>query len=248
MRIAVAGGTGTVGGHVVAALAEAGHEPVVLSRAGGVDLVTGRGLAAALDGVEAVVDAANVTTLSRKKAEAFFTAETTHLLEAGARAGVRHHVLLSIVGIDRVPFGYYQGKVVQENLVEAGNVPWTVLRATQFHEFAAQTVRTLPPGPVAVVPRARVQPIAAREVAEALAELAVGGPRGRVPDLAGPREEYLPEMVRALLRHRGDRRAVLALPVPGSAGRAMREGGQLPVGSGPRGSQTYASWLAEQPK
>ncbi|ROO84778.1 uncharacterized protein YbjT (DUF2867 family) [Actinocorallia herbida] len=246
MRIAVAGGTGTIGRHIVAALAEAGHETVVLSRAAGVDLVTGDGLDKALDGVETVVDTANVSTLSRGKAEAFFTAETTHLLEAETRAGVRHHVLLSIVGIDRVPFGYYQGKVLQERLVTEGAVPWTVLRATQFHEFAAQTRQTLPPGPVALVPAARTRPIAAREAAAVLAGLAAGGPQGRVPDLAGPREEYLPAMVRALLRTRGDRRPVLALPLPGKAGKAMREGGLLPTGPGPRGTQTFAAWLTEQ--
>jgi uncharacterized protein YbjT (DUF2867 family) len=122
VRIAVVGGTGVVGRHVVQAAAEAGHEPVVLARSTGVDLMTGRGLDGALAGAEAVIDASNVQTLSRRRSERFFRAATERLLVAGAGAGVRHHVALSIVGIDRVDFGYYQGKRVQEELVLAGPV------------------------------------------------------------------------------------------------------------------------------
>ena len=171
-RIAVAGGTGVVGRHVVAALAARGAEPVVLSRAAGVDLVTGQGLDAALEGVGAVVDASGTRTQRRATAVAFFTTVTRHLLAAGQRAGVRHHVALSIIGIDRVESGYYAGKQAQEQAVLSGPLPATVLHTTQFHEFAAQ-VLALVPGPVAPVPVLRVQPVAAREVAAALADLAL---------------------------------------------------------------------------
>ena len=154
-RIAVAGGTGVVGRHVVEALAAAGCEPVVLARSTGVDLVSGAGLDAALTGARAVVDVSNVATQRRSASVGFFTAATSALLAAGARAGVRHHVVLSIVGVDRVDTGYYAGKRRQEELVLAGGVPATVLRATQFHEFADQ-VLAIARGPVAPVPSMRV--------------------------------------------------------------------------------------------
>lgn len=140
MRIAVAGGTGWVGRRVVEQVRAMGADPVVLARSAGVDLTTGAGLDAALVGVTAVIDVSNVTATSRSRAVRFFEAVTSTLLSAGARAGVRHHVALSIVGCDRVDFGYYAGKRRQEELVLAAGTLGTVLRATQFHEFAAQTL------------------------------------------------------------------------------------------------------------
>ncbi|MFJ9034126.1 SDR family oxidoreductase [Streptomyces sp. NPDC102274] len=242
-RVAVAGGTGLVGRHVVEELSAAGHEPVVLARSRGVDLVSGKGLEAAMAGVEAVVDVSNVTTVSARKATSFFQAVTGNLLDAGARAGAEHYVLLSIVGIDRVGHGYYQGKLRQEELLKGGPVPWTVLRATQFHEFARQTLdRT--PGPIAVVPRMRTQPIAAREVAQHLVALALAPPQGMAPELAGPRVEQLVDMVGKLLRAEHQRRLVLPVKFPGAAGDAMAGDGQLPTGPGARGSETYDEWLA----
>lgn len=246
MRIAVAGGTGLVGRYVVEELAAAGQEPVVLSRSRGVDLVAGgTGLDAALEGVDAVIDVSNVTTTSAKKAVAFFDTVGHHLLDAGARAGVRHHVVLSIVGIDRVGLGYYRGKLRQEAVVQNGPLPWTVLRATQFHEFAAQTLDRVP-GPVAVVPRMRTQPVAAREVARHLVDLALAPARGMAPDLAGPRVEQLVDMARRLLRARHQRRLLLPVRMPGATGAAMTGDGQLPLPGallGPRGRQTFDEWL-----
>jgi uncharacterized protein YbjT (DUF2867 family) len=246
MRVAVAGGTGLTGRQVVESLTARGHEPVVIARSRGVDLVTGKGLDEALVGVDAVIDVSDVRTTSRKAAEAFFEAAGRNLLAAGERAGVRHHVALSIVGVDRLDMGYYQGKVRQEQLLKAGPVPWTVLRATQFHEFAGQ-VLALVPGPVAPVPKMRSQPVAVREVAAALVGLAVGPPQGTAPELAGPQEEFMPDLARRLLRARGSRRRVLPLRMPGATGRAMAGGALLPTGPGPRGEQTFAQWLTEQP-
>ncbi|MEW1829056.1 NAD(P)H-binding protein [Streptomyces sp. NPDC088196] len=248
MKVAVAGGTGLVGRYVVEELAAAGHEPVVLSRSRGVDLVAGgAGLDAALDGVDTVVDVSNVTTTGARKSVAFFDAVGRNLLDAGERAAVRHHVVLSIVGIDRVGLGYYQGKLRQERVVKDGPLPWTVLRATQFHEFAKQTLERVP-RPFAVVPRMRTQPIAAREVAQHLVRL-VGGPaQGMAPDLAGPRVEQLVDMVRQLLRARRERRWVVPVRMPGAVGAAMTGDGQLPVvgdAVGPRGRQTFEEWLAQ---
>jgi uncharacterized protein YbjT (DUF2867 family) len=245
MRIAVAGGTGHVGSYVVDAVQAAGHEPVVLSRGRGVDLMTGEGLDDALAGVEIVIDVSNTSTTSRKKSIAFFGAATTHLLDGGLRAGVRHHVALSIVGIDRVNLGYYAGKLRQEELVLAAPLPTSVLRATQFHEFAGQVLDQIP-GPVAFIPRARVQPVAAREVAAALVALALGSPVGTAPELAGPQEESLADMARRLLRARGSRKPVLQVRLPIAGAGAMASGGLLPTGPGPRGVQTYEEWLAEQ--
>ena len=244
MKVAVAGGTGVVGTYVVDAVRAAGHEPVVLSRGRGVDLLTGAGLPDALSGAEVVIDVSNQVTTNRKKSVAFFEAGTTHLLDAGLRAGVKHHVALSIVGIDRVDFGYYAGKVRQEELVLASPLPASVLRATQFHEFAGQVLQRVP-GPVALIPRMRVQPIAAREVATALVALALGSPVGMAPELAGPQEESLADMARRLLRARGSRKPVVQVRLPVRGAGAMAGGELLPTGPGPRGVQTYEEWLAE---
>lgn len=242
MRVAVAGGTGVVGRHVVRALADAGHQALVLTRSRGVDVATGAGLDAALEEADAVIDVTNVATTSRKASIEFFEAGTRHLLESGGRAGIRHHVALSIVGSDRVDFGYYFGKRRQEELVLGSPVPSSVLRATQFFEFARQFVAPSP-SPVAVVPRMRTQPIAAREVAEALVVLATGPAVGRAPELAGPHEEQLVDMVRRLKRQHGGRRVVLPLTLPGRTGRAMTGGALLPTEPGARGRQGFTDWL-----
>jgi uncharacterized protein YbjT (DUF2867 family) len=214
MRIAVAGGTGVVGSLLVEELTSGGHDPVALARSEGVDITTGAGLDAALDGAEAVVDVSNVATTRRGPAEEFFLAGTRNLLAAGRRAGVGHHVALSIVGVDRVDLGYYAAKRAQERAVLDGGVPASVLRATQFHEFAG-----------------------------ALAAQVAQGPVGMAPELAGPEEHDLVDLARRLLAARGSRRPVLPIRVPGRAGRQVREGGLLPTGPGPRGSRTFDEWL-----
>ena len=150
---------------------------------------------------------------------------------------------MSIVGVDRAPHGYYAGKLAQERAVETSRVPWTILRATQFHEFAAQMFAQATMGPLHLAPRARVQPIAAREVGERLADLASGGARSRVPDLAGPREEALDEMVRAYARSTGYRGWVPSVNIPGRQMKAMRAGLVLPEPGATLGSQSFADWL-----
>ena len=241
-RVAVAGGTGVVGRHVVDVLREHGHQPIVLSRRDGVDVRTGAGLPAALDGVDAVVDVSNVVTLRRSVAERFFSDVSRTLLDAGRQAGARHHVALSIVGIDDVDIGYYAGKRAQERVVLAGDRT-SVLRATQFHEFAEQVVERAA-GPVRLVPRMRVQPVAAREVAEALVDLALGDPVGRAPDLGGPEPHDLVDLARRVVAARGSRRRVAPLPVPGAAGRAMASGALLPGPGARQGRTTFDRWLA----
>lgn len=243
MRVAVAGGTGIVGSHVVSALTRDGHTPVVLARSRGVDLTSGQGLGAALAGADAVVDTSNVTTTSRRRSVEFFTRATSNLVDQAGRAGVQHLVVLSIVGIDRVDFGYYEGKRRQEELVRDAAMPHTILRATQFHEFAQQLLDRVP-GPVAVVPRMRSQPIAATEVAGELVRLAAGPALGDAPELAGPEVHDMAELVRRQARRNGSRRPVLAVRLPGGVGRAMAGGALLPSGPGPRGSITFDDWLA----
>ncbi|MDV8020995.1 SDR family oxidoreductase [Rhodococcus sp. IEGM 1330] len=246
MKLAVAGGTGTVGVHVVEVARERGHDVVVLSRSAGVDLVTGSGLSEALSGVDAVVDVASTQTISAKESTAFFSAVTRNLLTAETEAGVGHHLALSIVGIDQAPHAYYAGKVEQEKIIRAGTVPWTILRATQFHEFAAQIRSQTSFGPLTVIPRMLSQPIAAREVAERLIDLAERPPAGRVADLGGPHEERMAEMVRRYARAIGARGLVLEVPIPGAYGRAMRNGTLVTTTDSDHGLQTFDQWSAAQ--
>jgi uncharacterized protein YbjT (DUF2867 family) len=246
MKIAVAGGTGTVGRHAAEVARERGHEVVVLTRSNGVDLVSGRGLDEALRGVDVVIDASNLTTTSPKKATEFFTTVTRNLLAAEQRAGVRHHVIPSIIGVDRAPYGYYAAKVAQEHAVESGAVPWTILRATQFHEFAGQMLDALTVAGLHLAPKGRSQPIAAREVGARLVELAEGEPVGHAPDLAGPREERLDEMVRAYAKATGVKGPVLSVSLPGKQMAAMRHGDALPGPDATIGRQTFDEWVAEQ--
>jgi uncharacterized protein YbjT (DUF2867 family) len=242
VRIAVAGGTGTVGRLVVEEAPGRGDSVVVLARSAGVDLVTGAGLEQALTGVDTVIDVSNVDTLSRRRSVAFFEAATGQLVRAAATAGVGHLLALSVVGVDDVGLGYYAGKRRQEEVVLGGPVPATVLRATQFHEFAAQSLGRAV-GPVVPVPRMRCRPVAAREVARHLLSLAAGPALGRAPELAGPEEADMTDLVRRLARDRGERRLVVPLRLPGGAGRAMASGGLLPRGAGPRGTVTFEQWL-----
>ncbi len=249
MRILVVGGTGTVGRPTVEELARRGHEVRVLSRHPrpdggparqvGADLTTGAGLGQALDAVDAVVDVSNVTTLDEAVATRFFVGATERLVAAEAAAGVRRHVLLSIVGVDRVASGYYRAKVAQERALadaaDAAGVGWRVLRATQFHEFAGQMIERLRRGPLVPVPVMDVQPVSTLDVARALADAVEqpAGRSGRVPDLAGPEPMPFTSMVRTVLRARGRRAVVLPIPLPGSAGRAMRTGGLRPEPGAP---------------
>jgi uncharacterized protein YbjT (DUF2867 family) len=244
MHVAVAGGTGVVGRLVVQALGRAGHEVTVVARSAGVDLMTGQGLREALEPVSVVLDVANAPGSSRKTSVEFFERSTRNLLDAEGRADVRHHVALSIVGCDRVDLGYYLGKRRQEELVRTGDVPWTILRATQFHEFPAQLAERVR-GPVLPVPTMMTQPVAAREVAQLLADLAPAEPSGETIELAGPDVHRMPDLARRLLRARGSRRIVVPVRLPGRVGRDLAGGRLLPT-DGRRGTQTFDEWLAQQ--
>lgn len=243
MKIAVAGGTGTVGRHVVAAAAARGHDLLTLSRRAGHDLETGAGLAGALDGVDAVIDVTSVVTTSARRSRAFFTTVTDHLFRAERDAGVGHHVALSIVGIDGIDAAYYAGKLAHERAVAAGSVPHTILRATQFHEFAEQMVARMSLGRLVAIPAAAIRPVAAQEVGVHLVQLAEAGPVGRVADLTGPRDERLVEMVRRMFAFDGARRSAVEFPLPGRFGRALVSGAVRGGDDATRGRIDFDAWL-----
>lgn len=205
VKIAVAGGTGLVGRQTVEAVRRVGHDPLVLARSAGVDLTTGAGLAAVLDGVDAVIDVTNTPGVNTDQMRAFFAAVTGHLLAAEHHGGVRHHVVLSIVGLDRLPDqGQYAGKREQERLALSGPVPASVVRATQFFDFAAQVVNWTRRGQSAALAPLLLQPVAVTDVAEVLVEVAVGEPVNGICELAGPETQDLVDMARRTLAARGE--------------------------------------------
>ena len=241
MRVAVAGGTGVVGRYVVEAASQSGHDVVILSRSHGVDLRTGVGVDAALEGVEAIVEVTNPPAENRDDAAQFFTDVAQALQSAGARRGVRHVVSLSIVGIDRaVANPYYAAKLRQEEVILGGPVPATVLRATQFHEFAAQMLRRNRRGTTTVVPRMRVQTVAARTVGRVLVELLrEPGRGGLAADLGGPDERDLAELVSAFAA----RFRIETTVIEGDPTRGVPFGATLPSAGARLEGPTFDEWL-----
>ncbi|MCX6503176.1 MAG: SDR family oxidoreductase [Microbacterium sp.] len=246
MKIAVAGGTGLLGRRVVEEARRRDHEVLVLSRSEGFDLTVGGAATRALEGTDVVVDVLSVVTLKAATSIAFFEQTTRILLAVERDAGVPHHLALSIVGIDKAPFDYYAGKLAQERLVEASTNGWTILRATQFHEFAAQMYERARFGPLHLAPRMRTQPVAAAEVATRLVDLCERTPQGRVRDLAGPREESLVDMIRDYAEASGAHGWIPAVSLPGDLGRAQRGGLLLPDADADLGRTTFAEWLTER--
>jgi len=250
VKVAVVGGTGVLGALLAAELAASGDEVLALSRKPRgtlprgavhrrVDLSTGEGLTEALSGVEVVLDSAN-TPPNRGKA---LVAGTRRLLTAAAAADVRHLVGISIVGCDQVPMPYYKAKVEQEEAIAAGEVPWSLLRATQFHTLVAWAFEQA--GRFGVIPtgRARLQPIAPAVVAARLVEVAQGEPTGRVPDVAGPEVQTLGELAATWRRH-GHRGLSLRIPTVGKIGRPIGEGA-LTDPDATAGGPNFESWLAD---
>ena len=246
MKIAVAGGTGLVGRQTVAALRRAGHDPVVLARSAGVDLTSGAGLAAALDGVDAVIDVTNTPSISTDEVRAFFATVTRHLLAAERDAGVRHHVVLSIAGLERLPdSGHYAGKREQERLALSGPIPASVVRATQFFDFAAQMVAWSRRGDAAALPPLLLQPVAVSDVAATLVEVAAGQPLAEILELAGPEPQDLIDMARRTLAARGE--SVRLIPTWRARYGVQMAGEVLLPGPNARiAPTTFDDWLATQ--
>ncbi|NYF96639.1 SDR family oxidoreductase [Janibacter cremeus] len=245
MRIAIAGGTGVVGHHVVAAARARGHKTVVLSRRTGADLYEGTGIDERLTGVDTVIDATSVQTISARTSIDFFRTVTQHLVTAGRRCGVRHHIAISVIGAQTAPFSYYAGKRVQEELVLDQTIG-TVVRAGQFHEFAQQMMARTKAGPVYAIPRMRSQPVAASEVAGLLVDVAEQEPQGVGPEIAGPQELRVADLARRVIDHEGGRSRVIEVPFPGGFGRAMRDGTLIARAGTTLGRQTFSEWLAGQ--
>jgi uncharacterized protein YbjT (DUF2867 family) len=240
VRIAVAGGSGLVGRHVVEAAQARGDQVIVLSRSHGVDLRSGSGLDRAIDSVEAIVDVTNPSSAERHAAAAFFTDTVGQLQRVAAERGVKHLVSLSIVGIERAPNNaYYAAKLHQERITLAGPLPATVVRATQFHEFAVQTLRRNLSEGLARVPAMRVQPIAARSVGQLLVETAEQPARGMAVDLAGPAQADLPDMARAFVTHFGLHITVSSLPPDAT----VPFGATLPGGGARVEGPRFEQWL-----
>lgn len=246
MRIAIAGATGNIGARTAAALERGGHEVVRISRSHGVDLITGTGLDDALAGVDAVVDATNAPTGDRDGTVDYLGTTTRNLLAAEQRAGVRHHLLLSIVGIHDVEGNaHYAGKREQERLIEAGPVPWTIVPVTQFHDFAAMVASWTEQDGTATIAPLLVQPIAPDDVADILAELAVGEPGGRYVDVAGPEPQDLVDMARRTLQARG--RDVRLVPTWRGVFDTQMAGEVLLPGENARlAPTTFEEWLAKE--
>jgi len=246
MRIAIAGATGNIGALTAAVLEQAGHDVVRISRSLGVDLITGEGLDAALAGAEVVVDATNSGATDRDEAVNYFGTITRNLLAAEERAGVRHHVLLSIAGVDRVDGNaHYAGKREQERLVAEGTVPWTVVPATQFHDFAAMVAGWMAHDGVAPIAPLLLQPIAPQDVADVLAEIATGSPQGRYADVAGPEPQDMVDMARRTSEARGIK--VKLVPTWSSLfGVEMAGNVMLPAEGARIAPTTFDEWLATQ--
>lgn len=205
VRIVVVGGTGRIGARVVTLLRGQGHDVAAASRSTGVDALSGTGLAEALSGAEVLVDVTNPRAPAPASPMELFTVGTSNLVDAALRAGIGHYVVLSIVGIDRVPDStYYRAKVVQEREVTASSLPSSIVRATQFVEFTDAIVDSMTDGREVRVPDALIQPIPADEVATTLARVATGSPTDTILEIAGPSILTFEQMAREVLTQRGD--------------------------------------------
>jgi uncharacterized protein YbjT (DUF2867 family) len=211
MKIVVIGGTGLIGSKLVAKLDADGHEAVAASPDTGVDTLSGEGLAEVMDGAQVVVDVSNAPNWDDAAVMEFFQTSTHNVLRAEIAAGVGHHVALSIVGADRLEdSGYFRAKVVQEEMIAAGSVPYTILRATQFFEFIGRIAESGTNGATIHLAPVLVQPEAADDVAAALADIAVGEPVNGTVELAGPERFRLDQLAERVLRANGDTREVTA--------------------------------------
>ena len=247
--ILLTGGTGTLGRLVTPLLRGAGAELRVLSRqrhepTAGVEYVTGdllenEGIAAAVDGAETVVHLAGGPKGDEEA--------TRNLVRASSRAGVQHLVLISVVAADQVPLGYFRAKLGAERAVAESDVPYTTLRAAQFHDLVLLVMQKMSKLPVIPAPGGvRLEPVDSGEVAARMVELALDGPAGMVPDLAGPKVYTMADAARAYLRARGKHRPLLRVRMPGKAGRVYRAGGNLAGHGADRGKRTWEDFLAER--
>jgi uncharacterized protein YbjT (DUF2867 family) len=244
MKIVVIGGTGLIGSKTVALLRAVGHDVLAAAPDTGVNTVTGEGLAQGLAGADVVIDLANSRSFEASAAMDFFTTHENNLLAAEARAGVRHHVALSIVGTDRTPdSAYFRAKVAQEKLIEASGIPYTIIRSTQFLEFLAAIAASSGDGGVVRISPALFQPIAADDVAAITAEVALGTPRKGIVEIAGPERAPFNEIVARYLKAVGDPRPVVSDPEARYFGSRVEERSLVPLGEARLGRIGLDEWL-----
>lgn len=242
MKFAVIGGTGLIGSQVVKNLNAAGHEAVPHSQSTGVDVISGQGLDEALAGADVVVNLTNSPTFDEASL-AFFQASMDNLLAAARKSGVGHFVILSIVGTDQVPeLDYYRAKALQEDILAAGPIPYSIVRATQFMEFIDAVLSWTADGDTVRLPATPIQPIAAKDVAKAVAEVAAGNPLNGIHNIAGPEIFPLDELGRITLSRKGDNRIVVTDPAAGMF--AVVKGDVLTDKDAHLAPTHYADWLS----
>jgi uncharacterized protein YbjT (DUF2867 family) len=243
MKIVVFGGTGLIGKQVVEILSSQGHEAKAASPSTGVDSVTGEGLDEAMAGADVVVDLTNTSDFDEKVVVPFFSTSSRNLLAAGKRAGVQHHVALSVVGTDRIDVGYFAGKTAQEKAVREGGVPYTILRATQFFEFLPVIANAgMRDGSIHVT-NYLMQPMAAADVARIVAETAVSPAIDGVLEMAGPERAGINEFVGRVLAAHNDSRPVVVDTQAGYFGIPIEETSIVPLGESRIGDITLKEWL-----
>ncbi|ANS69485.1 hypothetical protein SLINC_7261 [Streptomyces lincolnensis] len=247
MKIVVIGGTGLIGSKVVARLGEHGHEAVAAAPGTGVDTLTGEGLADVLKGASVVVDVSNSPSFEDEAVMEFFRTSTANLLEAEAEAGVRHHVALSVVGTARLQgSGYFRAKLAQEELIKASGMPWTIVHATQFFEFAKGLADGVTEGDTVRLPAGRIQPIVSDDVAAAVGRASVGSPVGGVVEVAGPEAFELEEFIRMGLAAKNDPRKIVTDPNATYWGAELQETTLLPGPGAQIAGTRFGDWLAQQ--
>jgi uncharacterized protein YbjT (DUF2867 family) len=243
MKIVVIGGTGLIGSKTVANLRTVGHEVVAASPNSGVNTITGEGVAAAVAGAQVVIDLANSPSFEDKAVLTFFETAGRNLLAAEAAAGVRHHVALSIVGIDRSDNGYFRGKVAQEKLIVASRIPYTIIRSTQFLEFLRGIADSGADGNKVRISPGLFQPIAADDVAAVVADVALAAPRNGIVEIAGPERAPFNEIVARYLKAIGDPREVVRDPAALYFGGRVEERSLVPLGEARLGRIGLDEWL-----
>ena len=247
MKIVVIGGSGLIGSKVVTILREHGHEAVPASPASGVNTVNGEGLAEVLEGASVVVDVSNSPSFADGPVMEFFTTSTRNLLTSEAAAGVGHHVALSVVGSDRLPdSGYLRAKVAQEKLIEESSIPYSIVRATQFFEFVKAIADSATEGNTVRLPPVRFQPLAADDVASAVASVAMGAPLNRMIEIGGPEQFRFDDLIRLGLSARNDPREVVADPHARYFGTELGERSLVPDDGARLGDMRFADWLNSQ--
>jgi len=245
MKIVIIGGSGRIGQKLAALLQPAGHAIVSASPSSGVDTITGQGLPQALHGADVVVDVSNAPSFADDAVLRFFQTSTRNQLAAEAEAGVRHHVALSVVGAERAPgSGYLRAKLAQEALIQAGKVPYTIVRATQFYEFLAAIAQAGTQGDTVRLPSALIQPIAADDVAAALADVATAAPRNAICEVGGPQSYRMDDLIARVLRESGDPRQVVSDPQAGYFGAQLAERTLVTGAQARIGATTLEQWHA----